>query len=104
MLWNAAATAAQECATKNCTGAELAQSDLYQWRATLASVLPGGSANIFTSPTDARQIGIVVAWRMNEGKAADNDAAYTSPFAVTADNAGVDCPANSICHFVYVQP
>ena len=104
LAWNAAATAAQECSTKNCTGVELAQFDLYQWRATLASVLPGASASIFVSPTDSRQIGIAVAWRLNESKAADNDAVYTSPFAVTAGNAGVDCPANSICHFVYVQP
>ena len=104
LSWGASATAVQDCATANCTGAQLARSDLNQWRASLGAALPGADATIFLSPTDGRQIGVAIAWRANESKAADNDSSYTSPFAVTAANAGVTCPSGSICHFAYVQP
>jgi type IV pilus assembly protein PilV len=103
--WTDAATAAQNCVANQCTGAQLAQSDLNQWRAALAAALPGAKASVFLSPTDPRQIGIAIAWNANEGKAADTDTAkYNSPFNVTAAANGVACPANSICHFAYVQP
>lgn len=103
--WTDAATAAQDCVTSQCTGAQLAQSDLNQWRASLAAALPGAAARIFLSTTDPRQIGIAIAWNANEGKAADTDSAkYNSPFNVTAAANGVECPANAICHFAYVQP
>lgn len=103
--WNDAATAAQNCLTAFCTGAQLAQSDLNLWRAAVQRVLPGGRARVFRSPNDPRQIGIAVAWTANEGKAADDDSTtYNSPFRLTASDDGVDCPANLICHLVYVQP
>jgi type IV pilus assembly protein PilV len=103
--WADAATAAQDCKTAQCSGGELAQSDLNEWRASVAAALPGGSASVFLSPTDSRQVGIAIGWNANEGKAADTDTdKYKSPFAVTADLHGVECPANSICHFAYVQP
>jgi type IV pilus assembly protein PilV len=105
LAWGAAATTAQDCVSNTCTAAQLAQSDLNQWRAALAAALPGADATVFLSPNDARQIGIAIAWKANEGKAADTDSTkYTSPFSVTATLSGVDCPANSICHFAYVQP
>jgi type IV pilus assembly protein PilV len=103
VAWSTA-VAAQNCTTGVCTGAQLAQSDMNLWLASVAQSLPGANASVFVSPTDARQIGIAVAWSSNEGKAADSNTAYTAPFSVTSGNAGVDCPANSICHIVYVQP
>jgi type IV pilus assembly protein PilV len=103
--WTDTATAAQDCVTNPCSGAQLAQSDLNQWRTAVAAALPGASAKIFLSPNDSRQIGIAIAWNANEGKAADTDTSkYNSPFSVTAAANGVACPANSICHFAYVQP
>jgi type IV pilus assembly protein PilV len=105
LAWDAAATAVKDCVTNSCSGTDLAQSDLNQWRDALGKALPGGIASIFVSPTDPLQIGIAVGWNANEGKAADVDSAkYHAPFTVTAANAGVDCPTSSICHFVYVRP
>ena len=96
--------AAQNCTTNVCTGAQLAQSDLNLWRTAL-NVLPSGNARVFQSPNDARQIGIAIAWSANESSAADTDSVkYNKPFAITAALNGVDCPANAICHLVYVQP
>lgn len=103
LAWSAAATAAQDCVGQQCTGAEMAQSDLNQWRANLAAALPSANARIFVSGTDARQIGVAIGWSSNEGAAA-SDAAYTTPFSVTAANAGVACPSGLICHVVYFQP
>lgn len=105
LAWADGATAAQDCMGNQCNGAQLAQSDLQQWRASLAAALPRGQASVFLSPNDPRQIGIAIAWAANESKAADADTTkYNSPFTVTAAVNGVDCPANSICHFAYVQP
>lgn len=104
LAWGATKTA-QDCLTTLCSGANLAQSDLNLWRASVVAALPGGNANVFLSPTDSRQIGIAVAWSANESKAADADSTtYNSPFAVTTGSQGTDCPTNSICHIVYVQP
>lgn len=95
--------AAQDCLTAQCTGAQMAQSDLNLWRTNVVAALPGANATVFASPTDARQIGIAIAWNSNEGTASSNSA-YTAPFAITTANAGVACPAASICHVVYFQP
>lgn len=104
LAWDAT-KAVQDCVTSQCTGAQLAQSDLNLWRTNVVAALPGGNATIFQSANDSRQIGIAVAWSANESSAADADAAtYNNPFTVTAANNGVDCPASSICHVVYVQP
>jgi type IV pilus assembly protein PilV len=105
LTWDAADTVSKDCVANQCLGAEMAQSDLFQWRAAVAAALPGGKGSVFLSTTDARQIGIAVAWTANESKAADPDITkYSSPFAVTAALNGVECPTNAICHIVYVQP
>lgn len=103
LAWSAAATNAQDCIGNQCTGAEMAQSDLNQWRANLAASLPGANARIFVSGTDARQIGIAVGWPVSEATAS-SDAAYVAPFNVTSANSGVACPTGLICHIVYFQP
>lgn len=114
LAWGAA-TAAQNCTTAVCTGAQLAQSDLHVWRTSLVAALPSGDARIFRSGNDPRQIGIMVSWAANESSANTNvytsaDATiYNQPFAVANALAfeaptTVSCPAGSICHVVYVQP
>lgn len=104
MAWGATQVT-QDCASANCSPAQLAVSDLNAWRANVLTALPGGNMTVFTSPNDSRQIGIAVAWTSNEGAAQDaNSTAYNSPFAVTTALNGVACPANSICHVTYVQP
>ncbi|MBT0569285.1 type IV pilus modification protein PilV [Curvibacter sp. CHRR-16] len=100
--WSAT-VAVQNCTSTSCTATQLAQSDLNQWRSNISALLPGGDAKIFTSSTDARQIGIAIAWPANESSAASSSA-YTSPFAITTASQGVACPDNLICHLVYVQP
>ena len=99
------------CTTSSCNAAQLAASDLAQWKANVTALLPGGNAAIFRNNQDPRQIGVMLAWNANEGKAnsnaALNNAAYTAPFVVEdapSTAAGATCPANAICHLVYLQP
>lgn len=84
LAWAAAATAAQDCVTATCAGAQLAQSDLNQWRAAVARLLPGSDASVFFSANDNRQIGITVSWTANESSKATAgsaaDIAYNAPF------------------------
>lgn len=107
LAWSAT-QAAQDCTTNPCTGAQLAQSDLNTWRASVLASLPSANVKVFQSPNDSRQIGIAIAWMPNESKAQGtttaNKAIYNNPFAITAAANGVDCPTNFICHLVYVQP
>ncbi len=109
LAWTGA-SAAQDCITAQCTGTQLAQSDLNLWLAEVATKLPGSNASVSVSPTDARQVGIAISWAANEASANTSkyttaDAAnYNSPFTITAANSGIACPANSICHVAYVQP
>jgi type IV pilus assembly protein PilV len=90
--------------TTTCTPAEMAQSDLFQWRTTVNAAFPGGQATVFQIPTatgDNRQLGIAIAWALNEKS---TDTTYNNPFLVTNATSNVNCPANLICHVVYVQP
>lgn len=107
LAWSATKTV-QDCTLAQCTGAQLAQSDLNTWRNAVLASLPSANATVFQSPNDSRQIGIAIGWTANESKAegttTSEKAAYKAPFAVTAGANGVECPANLICHLVYVQP
>jgi type IV pilus assembly protein PilV len=100
LAWNGT-KAKKDCTTAPCTGADLAQSDLNLWRLALRAALPNANARVFPSTTDPRQIGIAVAWSANERS---TDAKYNDPFVTTNAKSGTNCPANSICHVVYVQP
>jgi type IV pilus assembly protein PilV len=86
-----------------CSPAELARSDIAQWRKTIARTLPLGQAKVFTDESvaaaDRRQLGVMVGWRANE-RTGDG----VSPFDLKVDAAGVACPEGLICHLVYVQP
>ena len=95
--------ATDACDVNPCSPAELAQSDIAQWRKTIARTLPLGQANVFTDESvaaaDRRQLGVMVGWRANEQPGDD-----TSPFDLTVAAAGVACPTGLICHLVYVEP
>jgi type IV pilus assembly protein PilV len=94
-----------DCSSAPCSGASLARADLQAWRSMVVSALPSGNATVFRSPADAGQVGIAIAWAMNEDARADADQAkYRKPFAVTAASHGIDCPVDSLCHVIYVRP
>jgi hypothetical protein len=72
-----------------------------------------GKSAIFTAageidPGTRRQLRVVVAWRANEyrrqGQEAKDIELYESPFTAATRTAGIDCPADLICHVAYVQP
>lgn len=92
---------ARDCSS-SCTGGDLAQSDLGAWRAAVSQMLPLGDATVFQATGDPRQIGIAIAWPMQEGPG--TDASLRRPFAVTAATHGIDCPIDQHCHVVYVLP
>lgn len=84
------------CKPTACTSTDAATQDRNQWLSLVRNSLPAGDARIFRTGTDTRQIAIMVAWSENENTAAPLNA--TNPLYVA------DCPAQSICHVVYVQP
>jgi type IV pilus assembly protein PilV len=105
-----------DCVNSTCTPAQLAASDLFQWRTAVNAAMPGAQATVFQLNTtatpalgDYRQLGIAIAWPLNEKQVKDGTAGsdatkYNAQFDVTALVNGVDCPNNLICHLVYVQP
>lgn len=114
--WGAPVAPGQDCFVGECTGAQLAAFDLWQWKTTIASLLPQGDAQVFQSPTDASQYGILIGWSQtqtkNEGAAIGADQALYANASSVRDGtgaagtgaAGVACPANLICHMVYIRP
>ena len=107
LAWGSTLTfTATSCASATCTSTQLAQRDVAEWAARVRATLPGGNATVFQSSTDPRQVGIAVGWLSFEGKAADTGGItqYLAPLTLTAASHGVNCPANLICHVVYVQP
>ena len=103
--FGAVAAATTNCNTAPCTAAQLAAFDLAQWKATLSTALPGGDAQIFASPDDTRQFGVLVSWTDNQSTAANADLTdYVAPFATNTNVAGAACPANSLCHLTVIRP
>jgi type IV pilus assembly protein PilV len=93
-----------DCIANICTPAQLAQYDLFQWRTAVNAAFPGAQATVFALPlatSDYRQLGVAIAWPLNERSGAT--AAYTAPFNADLTST-ITCPANLICHVVYVQP
>lgn len=90
--------------TQNCRGEQLAQSDRDDFLSQVHRQLPGGQAAIFTSTTDAQQLGVMVGW--TESKLTSQspvngiDALAIAP-ALTP--AGIACPNTLRCHLVYLQ-
>jgi type IV pilus assembly protein PilV len=97
------------CLGTTCTSAQLAAVDLFAWRTAVDAALPGSLVRIIQNTAlngDPRQLGITIAWPLNERNGLGVD--VTSNAALTSagvNTAGVnDCPASLICHIVYVQP
>lgn len=126
---NFAATPTVGSCTAGCDQAQLAAYDLAVWKRGVRENLPLGKASIFLPPAEsalpagqARQLGVMIAWRENEviSKAAGNSdaevAAYQSDIDATKVRAadgtlsvggGTDqttnaCPDNHICHLQYI--
>lgn len=107
------AVPAANCSVANCTVAQLAAFDIWRWKASVASALPGGVAAIAPSATDARQFGVMIGWQENKADAqattsgGANDAAAriaSTKSTAIGGTSGLVCPANLTCHLVYVQP
>jgi type IV pilus assembly protein PilV len=106
------ATNPSDCIQTICTPAQLAASDLFLWRTAVNAALPGAQAYVFqlsTAVGDPRQLGIAIGWPLNEKQVKDsvagsNATKYNAPFDTPVLANGIACPANLICHIVYVQP
>jgi type IV pilus assembly protein PilV len=106
LAWGAALNAVN-CNDTPCTASNRARADLREWVLALQRSLPGGAATVFRSPSDPRQLGIVVSWVAREGgttaqERAQRLALLSAGFA--ANSAGVACPAGNYCQLLYVQP
>ncbi len=114
--WGAPAAAGTDCRASVCNGNELAAFDLRAWKLNLGRLLPNGDAQVFRSGTDSNQFGVLVRWTELEGKnkALANqaegalftraDAVTDAAGAVGTGMANFTCPANFICHLVYIRP
>ena len=100
------------CAS-GCDHAALAAYDLAVWKQAVRNSLPLGQAEIFIPPAEAgvaaaqrRQLGVMIAWRENEGdgrKTDDIDATKVRDNSGTlTDGATLACPADRICHLQYI--
>ena len=103
------------CAS-GCDHAALAAYDLAVWKQAVRNSLPLGQAEIFIPPAEAgvaaeqrRQLGIMIAWRENEGDgitAADKENIDATKVRDNSGNltagAALACPANRICHLQYI--
>lgn len=107
MAWGTLPALLVDCRTAPCTAAQQARFDLNMWMAAVQSGLPGGSATVFRSPSDPRQLGIAVSWVAREGgsTAAERSARLALlGTGFSAQSAGVSCPSGNYCQLVYVQP
>lgn len=115
-VWGAPAAAVTDCRASACNGNDLAAFDLRAWKLNLGRLLPNGDAQVFRSGTDSNQFGVLVRWTELEGKnkALANqaegalftraDAVTDAAGAVGTGMANFTCPANFICHLVYIRP
>lgn len=93
------------CLGTNCTAAQLAAVDMFAWRTAVNAALPGSQATVFQNTAangDPRQLGIAIAWPLNERVGLGVTAATNT--ALTSTGLAVACPDSLICHIVYVQP
>ena len=113
IAWGASLGTVKECAIttgfpgSSCNATEIAAYDRDRWIRSVRANLPLGDANIFVSATDARQLGVMMAWRENErvreGDTASDISAYKAVFAAASTGtAAVSCPAEHICHLQYI--
>jgi len=105
MAWGVTPATAN-CTTANCNATERARFDLNQWVQALESSLPGGTATVFRSATDPRQLGIAVSWAAREGgvTAAEREARLALLSAGFHGTSNLTCPSGHYCQLAYVQP
>ncbi len=100
------------CAS-GCDHTTLAAYDLATWKQSVRNSLPLGQAEIFIPPAETgvaagqgRQLGIMIAWRENEGdgrKTNDIDATQVrNNSGGLTSGATLACPANHTCHLQYI--
>jgi type IV pilus assembly protein PilV len=118
VVWGAPAAAGTNCETGGCNANQLAAYDLRQWKTTIATLLPAGDARVFQSPTDPKQLGVLIGWARTQAKNEldpANTAAQTALYDNAADvrdatgavgtgSAAITCPAALLCHLVYIRP
>lgn len=111
--WEApAGMALPNCNTATCTADQLAAWDINAWRRNVPISLPGAQALTFlsqneTQPANRRQLGVMLAWRVNERATHAATVGFLTPFVVaeaSADGPAIACPAHMICHLAYIQP
>lgn len=61
--WGIPTNAPVDCRSSACDASQLAQFDLWQWKGTVAQLLPEGDATVFSSTTDPNQYGVLFRWR-----------------------------------------
>ncbi len=114
IAWGASLSSIKDCAistgfpASSCSAAEIAAYDRDRWIRSVRANLPLGDASVFVSATDARQLGVMVAWRENErargGDTTADTNAYKAVFAAAnTGTAAVSCPADHICHLQYIS-
>lgn len=85
-----------------CTPAQLAVSDLAQWRAELLQLIPNADASTFPNlQNGVPVVGVMVAWPPQVSEKT-NTAAATGAITFAPNTNGVGCPAGLICHFGWV--
>lgn len=100
--------------TSGCDPAQLAAYDLAVWKRAIKASLPLGQASVFVPPAESdpavqgRQLGVVVAWRENEGEGRKTDDIDTTKVRqadgtfVAGTSAASACPADFTCHLQYI--
>ena len=95
-----ATTGVPDCNTLACNSAQLAQFERNRWLSHVRESLPMGQANVFTVAGDVRQLGVMLAWRVNDKDGANVSAVLAPP---STGDAAVSCPSGRICHLQYVS-
>lgn len=104
-------TVVPNCSAVVCSAGQQAAWDINAWRRNVPLAMPGAQALTFLSQSETntanrRQLGVLLAWRVNERADVAGDAAFSTPFVVAegARDAVIGCPVNMICHLAYIQP
>lgn len=102
MNWDAAVqtTGLDDCATTPCTAKKLIRYEANRWLSSVKENLPLGQARVFSVTGDPRQLGVMLAWRVNDKDAADSAALLAPP---STGEAAVHCPEKRICHLQYIS-
>lgn len=89
-----------DCAATSCSPSKLSKYEANRWLASVKESLPLGQANVFTVTGDPRQLGVMLAWRLNEKDTPDASALLAPP---STGDAAITCPAQHICHLQYIS-